>query len=186
MVYFCGFVVGFCGFDFICEVSEGDCIAVGGDFGNELLFAGVEAYAFVFRAGVFSFFRVAVVLGAGRGAEVCPAIVEAVMIDVVNDAAGGDFYYTAVHVNGARVFSCGGIALGVTSVAILSDVPFVFTERFVIYGVNDGKLALCKGYAAERIAVAEAAPGEYSKDQYAFDSSRDGNDEINFARSAVN
>ena len=48
MVYFGGFVVGFCGFDFVFEVSEGDGIAVGGDFGNVLLFAGVEAYAFVF------------------------------------------------------------------------------------------------------------------------------------------
>ncbi len=186
VVYFCCFVVCFCGFDFICEVSEGDGIAVGGYFGNELLFAGVEAYTFVFRAGIFSFFLVAVVLGAGCWAEVRLSIVEAVMVDVVNDAAGGDFYYTAVHVNGARVFFCWGVALGVTSVAVLSDVPSVLTQLFVIFGVNDCKLALCQGYAAERIAVAEAAPGEHSKDQYAFDSSRDGNNEINFARSAVN
>ena len=49
------------------------------------------------------------------------------MIDVVNDEAGGDFYYTAVHVNWGRVFSCGGVACGVESVAVLSNVPFVFT-----------------------------------------------------------
>ena len=85
------------------------------------------------------------------------------MVDVVNDAAWGDFYYTAVHVNGARVFSCGGVALGITSVAVLSNMPFVFAEHFVIFGVNEGKLALCKGYAAESIAVAEAAIGEYRK-----------------------
>ena len=90
------------------------------------------------------------------------------MIDVVNDPAGRDFYYTAVHVNGGRVFSCGGIALGVKCVAVLRDVPFVFTELFVIFGVNDGKPAFCQGYAAERIAVAEAATGKHSKDQYAF------------------
>ena len=90
------------------------------------------------------------------------------MVDVVNDATGRDFYYTAVHVNRGRVFSCGGVALSVRSVAVLSDVPFVFAEHFVIFGVNDGKLALCQGYAAERIAVAEAAPGEHSKDQNAF------------------
>ena len=65
MVFFCGFVVGFCGLDFIVEISEGDGIAIGGDFGDELLFAGVEAYTFIFRAGVFSFFRLAVILGAG-------------------------------------------------------------------------------------------------------------------------
>ena len=48
MVYFCGFVVGLCGLDFIVEISEGDGIAICGDFGDELLFAGVEAYPFVF------------------------------------------------------------------------------------------------------------------------------------------
>ncbi len=69
----------------------------------------------------------AVVLGAGSGAEVCLSIVEAVMIDVVNDVAGGDFYYTAVHVNGGGVFSRGGVAFGVKSVAVLSNVPFAFT-----------------------------------------------------------
>ena len=108
------------------------------------------------------------------------------MVDVVNDAAGGDFYYTAVHVNGGRVFSCGGIALDVKCVAVLSNVPSVLTQLFVIFGVNNAKLALCQGYAAKRIAVAEAAKGEHSKDQYAFYRGRDGNDEINFARSALN
>ncbi len=185
MVFFGGFIVSFCGFNFVIKVTEGDGIAVGCDFGNKLLFSGVEAYTFVFRAGIFSFFRVAVVLGAGGWAEVRPAIVEAVMVDVVNDAAGRDFYDTAVHVNGSRVFSCGGVALGVKCVAVLSDVPIVFTEHFVIFGINDGKLALCQGYAAERIAVADAATGKHYKDQYAFYSSWDGNYEINFARSVV-
>jgi hypothetical protein len=108
------------------------------------------------------------------------------MVDVVNDAAGGDFYYTAVHVNGACVFSCGGVAFGVKCVAVLSNMPSVFAERFVIFGVNKGELALCQGYAAERITVAEAAKGEHSKDQYAFDMGRDRNDEINFTRSVLN
>ena len=186
MVFFGCFIVGLCGFDFVFEVTEGDSIAVGCDFSNELFFTGVVAYAFVLRAGVFSFFPVAVVLGAGHGAEVCLSIVEAVMVDVVNYPARGDFYDTAVHVNGTRVFSCVGIALGVKCAAVLSDVPFVFTELFVIFGINEGKHTLCKVYAAERIAVAEAAPSEHSKKQYAFYRGWDGNDEINFARSVLN
>ena len=78
------------------------------------------------------------------------------MIDVVNDEAGRDFYDTAVHVNWGRVFSCGGVAFGVKGVAVLSNVPFVFTQRFVIVGVNDGKFAFSQGYSAEGIAVANA------------------------------
>ena len=48
VVFFGGFVVGFCSFDFVFEVTEGDGIAIGCNFSNELLFTGVEAYAFIF------------------------------------------------------------------------------------------------------------------------------------------
>jgi hypothetical protein len=157
VVFFSGFVVGLCGLYFIFEITEGDCITIGGYFGDELLFAGIEAYAFVLGAGVFSFLGVAVVLGTACGAKVCPAIVEAVMVDVVNDMAGRDFYYTAMHINGGPYFSCGGVAFGVKGVAVFSNVPFVFAEPFVIIWVNEGKPALCQWYSAERTAVAEAA-----------------------------
>jgi len=43
-----GFVVGFGGFEFVFEVSECGGIAISGNFNNELLFAGVEAYTVVF------------------------------------------------------------------------------------------------------------------------------------------
>ena len=127
MIFFGGPVVGLGGFDFVFEIAERNGITIGGDFSDETLLAGVPIYTLVFRAGVFPFFLVAVVLGAGSGAEVCLSIVEAVMIDVVNYVAGGDFYYEAVHVNGGGVFSCGGVAFGVKSVAVLSNVPFAFT-----------------------------------------------------------
>jgi len=145
VIFFGGVVVGLGGLDFVFEVSECDGIAIGGNFSNELIFAGVEAYTFISGTCVFSFFGVAVVLGAGCGAQVCLSIVKAVMIDVVNDEVRGDFYYEAVHINGCRVFSCGGVALGVKSVAVLSDVPFVLTQRFVIFGVNDCKFAFSQG-----------------------------------------
>lgn len=157
MVFFGGFIVCLCGPDFVLEVAEVDGIAIGGYFGDELLFARIVAYAFVFRAGVFSFLRIAVVLCAACGAQVCPAIVEAVMVNMVNDMAGRDFYYTAVHIDGGRYFSCGGVALGVKGIAVFGHVPFVFAEPFVIFGVNEGKPALCQWNSAERTAVAEAA-----------------------------
>jgi hypothetical protein len=155
LVFLGGFVVGLCGLDFVFIISEGDGIAIGGYFCDELLFAGVEAYALVFGAGVFPFFGVAVILGTACGAEVCPAIVEAVMVNMVNDMAGRDFYYTAVHVNGSRVFSCWGVALGVKGIAVFGNVPFVFSEPFVVSGINEGEPAFCQGDAAESIAVAE-------------------------------
>ncbi len=48
VVFFGGFVVGFCGLDFIFEVTERYCIAIGGNFSNETLLAGVPIYTLVF------------------------------------------------------------------------------------------------------------------------------------------
>ena len=48
MIFFCGFVVGFCGLDFVFEIAEGDGIAIGCDFSDETLLAGVPIYALVF------------------------------------------------------------------------------------------------------------------------------------------
>jgi len=48
VVFFGGFVVGFCGLDFVFEVSEGDGIAISGDFSDETLLAGVPIYTLVF------------------------------------------------------------------------------------------------------------------------------------------
>ena len=49
------------------------------------------------------------------------------MIDVVNDEAGRDFYYVAVHITGDGAFDifAGCVALGVKGAAIFSNVPFV-------------------------------------------------------------
>ena len=48
MIFYGGPVVGLGGFDFVFEIAERNGIAIGGDFSDETLLAGVEAYAFVF------------------------------------------------------------------------------------------------------------------------------------------
>ncbi len=48
MVFFGGFVVGFCGLDFVFEIAERNGIAIGGDFSDETLLAGVPIYTLVF------------------------------------------------------------------------------------------------------------------------------------------
>ena len=48
VVFFGGFVVGFCGLDFVFEIAERNGIAIGGDFSDETLLAGVPIYTLVF------------------------------------------------------------------------------------------------------------------------------------------
>jgi len=68
--------------------------------------------------------------------------------------------------------------------SILSvGVPFVFGERPVIIGVNDGIFAPGEGDAAESVAVAGVAIGKNGENTYAFNTYRDGNDEINNSHS---
>ena len=58
-------------------------------------------------------------------------------------------------------------------------MPFVFGKRPVIGRFNDSIFAPGEWDAAEGIAVAGVAIGKYRENTYAFNTYRDGNDEIN-------
>ncbi len=71
--------------------------------------------------------------------------------------------------------------------SILSDgMPFVFGKMPIIAGFNDSVFAPSEGYVAEGIAVAGVAIGKYRENHYAFNTYRDGNDEINNSHSINN
>jgi len=140
-----GAVVGFCGFDFVLEIADGEGCAVGRDFDGPSFFPAVPGDAFVFRgAGTDGSSGVTVVLGAGCEAEVGLSIVEAVIVYVVDDKPRGRVHYLAVHVDGGlpALSTDSGIAFGVEGVGVFGDMPFVFDEPFVIIRVNDGEFAL--------------------------------------------
>jgi len=64
-----------------------------------------------------------------------------------------------VHGNGAGLSFPFGvkISLCVKGAGIFCGEPFVNIQPVEVVGVNDGELAPGEGYAAERVAVAEAA-----------------------------
>ena len=74
----------------------------------------------------------------------------------------------------------GEDSAGCVEFSILSDgMPFVFGKMPIIAGVNDSVFAPSECDAAEGIAVADVAIGKYGENTYAFNTYRDGNDEIN-------
>jgi hypothetical protein len=120
---------------------------------------------------------VAVVLGTGGEAEVRLSIIEAIEVNVVDDEGRGDFYYAAVHVDG-RGFAPSadsGVAFSVEGVAVPGDVPAVFVQSVVIFGVDDGEFALSQGYSSEGVAEAEAAIEKQQEDQNFLQPGWDGN-----------
>ena len=80
----------------------------------------------------------------------------------------------------------GDDSTGRVEFSILSvGMPFVFGKRPVIAGFNDSIFAPGECDVAEGIAVAGVAIGKYRENTYAFNTYRDGNDEINNSISAI-
>jgi hypothetical protein len=84
---------------------------------------------------------------------------------VVNEHILRDLAYAAVHGKAAlaAVFDCNG-ADGVEVHAVADGVPFVFGEVMVIVGVHESVFALGERYAAEGVAVAQAAIDKHRQD----------------------
>ena len=73
------------------------------------------------------------------GTEIGFAIVEAVVVYVVNEEMVGDIEYLAVHSDGDLFFVFGvpDLSLGIVGVSALVGVPFVNAEAWVVFGVHD-------------------------------------------------
>ena len=67
---------------------------------------------------------------------------------------------------------------------VTHSTPFVLTQFEVIVGVDNGVFALGQRYAAEGIAVANAAIEENGKNQHSFKPNRDVDDNPNNPPSA--
>lgn len=105
----------------------------------------------------------------GGDSEVCPSVVEAVVIDVVDDHSGRYFDDAAVHKVGEARFVGGAWAgaLGIPGAGglMLDGVPFVPAQTRVVLGVDDCVLTSGEGYSAKGVAVAEPTIGQTELDQ---------------------
>lgn len=115
------------------------------------------------------------VLCAGGEAEVGLSVVEAVVVNMVDEQAGGVVHYLAVHVNifGLSFFVARGVSLGVKSGGEFCGVPIILYQARVIFGVNDGEFASREGYAAKGVAEANPPIQEQDKDSRLFEPVRD-------------
>lgn len=78
------------------------------------------------------------------GTEIGFAIVEAVVVYVVNEEMVGDIEYLAVHSDGDLFFVFGvpDLSLSIVGVSALVGVPFVNAEAWVVFGVHDSVFTL--------------------------------------------
>ena len=158
MVYFCSGVIGTCGFDFGIEAAEVNGFMVVTDACNPFAAAHIEGNADVARPGFFSCFSsVEHIFGGGSEAEVGPAIIEAVVISVVNEKARGSVHKKLVHIEHFSFAAAYSEAThGVEGVLIFGGTPFDGVEEEVVLGVNDGEFEPCQGYDADVAAETNA------------------------------
>ncbi len=99
------------------------------------------------------------VLGLRGGAEVGPSIVQAVMVDMVNEHTVGHFEDRAVHFEDDSLLAdpLAGVAYGVERAPGADDVPFVLAEPVVIGRIDNGVPAPRQRYPAEGVAVTQPA-----------------------------
>lgn len=107
--FLCCGVVCAGGVGFICEVAEVAGFAGGGDLCGPFLLVFVPVDAFVAGGGFCGFLLVAAVLGECGQAEVDPAVVEAVVVDVVDEQVGRGVEYLAVHFDGFAFVLADGV-----------------------------------------------------------------------------
>ena len=133
------------------------------DSGSPFFVLFVVPDAAVLRGGVdLRIASVLGVLGGSGGAEICLAIVPAVMIDVVDEEVVRDVDDFSVHGNcqpllqGRRPLAPYGVMRTISP----AGVPFVPADALVIVRIDDGELSLREGDPAESVAVAQLSVPE--------------------------
>jgi hypothetical protein len=151
-------IIGTGGVDFGIETAEVNGFAVITYTRNPFAGADVEGNADVTRPGFFSCFSsVEHIFRGGSEAEIGPAIIEAVIISVVNEKAGRRVQNKLMQILHFSFAAADSEAThGVEGVIIPGGTPFEGVQEGVVVGVNDGEFAPGKGYDADVAAEANA------------------------------
>lgn len=180
----CGGIIRLSGVEFVFERAQVDPFTVDADAGAPALHVIGPVDAFVFRARVpfetagrpaVKLSSVPDVLRVRRGAEVGLTIVKAVMVDVVAEHAGRDSDDQMVHLEVPAFFflAVGQRVHGVPGVRALVGVPFDPAKPVVVFGIDEGELALGQRDASERVAVAHPAIGQHEPEKGLLQPGRD-------------
>lgn len=126
-------------------------MAIDADAGTPGVSFFTERNTFIFR-GFFSerrFSAVTAIFDVGGEAEIAAAVVESVVVAVVNELIGRGVEDFTVHLDVAAfvgtIFADRRPSAGVEIVIFLDDMPIKFAQPKVVGGVNDSKFAFGEG-----------------------------------------
>ena len=93
-------------------------------------------------------------MSEGCIAEVGVAVVQAVVVDVVNDEMVGGVGDLAVHFYAFAIFFSNGVVIFISAF----DEPGILAQDGVVFGVDDGELAAGKRYEAGGVVLGFCGP----------------------------
>jgi len=134
--FFCSEIVGSCRPRLVGERAEEFLPAVFFDVGDPFTAAAVPRDAFVFRCGGSGGTAVDVVLPDGAVAKVGPAIVQAVVVDMVADQMRGRIGNQSVHEDSFRFTVDGNGPHGVDGFQVAFAMPSKLRKPDIILRVN--------------------------------------------------
>jgi len=139
-----GSVIGLCGGYLVVEVAEMVGFVCAAYLGGPFFRAFAPVDAFVLRGLAANAAEVAAVLGKCAEAKVVPAVIEAIVVDVVNDQMGRGGGDPAVHFDALAVLLSDSVVIIVRTLS----KPGVAAQRRVIFGIDDGEAAARERYQA--------------------------------------
>jgi len=93
-------------------------------------------------------------LGESCKAKITPAVVQAVVVDVVNDEMVGGVGDLAVHFDAFAVFFSNGVVI----LRGAFDEPGILAQVRIVFGANGGELAAGERYEARGAVLSFGGP----------------------------
>jgi hypothetical protein len=155
-----GGVISECGCEFGVETTQMYSFSTIRNLSNPFLTSIVKIDAYKSGRGVLSFSIVAAILRMSSEAKIVPAIVEGVVVPVVNEKTFGRVHNLPVESDGfsfarANIDETGRIELLAASV----DAPFEISEAVVNIVINDSPISFAEVNPAEFVTIFVPAIG---------------------------
>jgi hypothetical protein len=159
VVLFCGFVVCLCRVDLVFEAANVDRPAMGADSHGPFSGGLSEGYALVLRCCAAEFSPVACILRTGGGSEISLSIIDAIVINMIDEHSVRNFNEVAMHSQSLFLTGfCDWCGAGCIEVAgAFNVVPFIGRKALVVLRIDLGIPRPGKSNPSEGIAVAQAA-----------------------------
>ncbi len=157
MIFTSRFIISTGGVYFVFKRAEPNFFPVMRNLGLPTVLFFTKMDADIYRGGIFPFFAVAHILGFSRQAEICPSVIEAIAISVVNQKIIGGIQNIPVHTcNYCFTVNFNGPS-SIELIQAAGKEPFEIVKTIVILLVKNCPFTLAEINPSKRITILVSA-----------------------------